>query len=99
MSEIKEIPSCCMNCDMFRVFDGEIRPQCAITETYIDDYLDKRAPNCPLGIVTCKDCKHWNKKTEYCKHWSDTIGQTEDAYYTVNTGADFYCEYAERKNK
>ena len=36
MSEI----SCCMNCDMFRVFDG----QCAITETYIDDYLvDKRA--------------------------------------------------------
>ena len=36
MSEI----SCCMNCDMFRVFDG----QCAITETYIDDYLDKRAP-------------------------------------------------------
>ena len=41
MSEI----SCCMNCDMFRVFDG----QCAITETYIDDYLDKRASwNCYL---------------------------------------------------
>lgn len=56
MSENKEIPSCCLNCDMFRVFDGEIRPQCAITNTYIDDYLiDKRAPNCPLGIVTCKD--------------------------------------------
>ena len=35
MSEIKEIPSCCMNCDMFRVFDG----QCSITNTYIDDYL------------------------------------------------------------
>ena len=88
MSEI----SCCMNCDMFRVFDGEIRPQCAITETYIDDYLvDKRAPNCPLGIVTCKDCKYWNKKTELCKHW------TEDAYYTVCTGADFYCEDARRK--
>ena len=40
MSEI----SCCMNCDMFRVFDG----QCAITNTYIDDYLDRSAPNCPL---------------------------------------------------
>ena len=41
MSEI----SCCMNCDMFRVFDG----QCAITNTYIDDYLDRRASwNCYL---------------------------------------------------
>ena len=37
------------------------------------------------------------KKTEYCKHWSNVIGRTEDAYYTVNTGADFYCEDAERK--
>ena len=91
MSEIKEIPNCCMNCDMFRVFDGETRPQCAITNTYIDDYLDRRAPNCPLGIVTCKDCKYWNKKTEYCKHW------TEDAYYTVHTGADFYCRDSERR--
>ena len=70
-----------MNCDMFRVFDGEIRPQCAITETYIDDYLDKRAPNCPLGIITCKDCKYWNKETEYCKHWSDVFGRTEDSTY------------------
>ena len=93
MSEIKEIPSCCMNCDMFRIFDGETRPQCAITETYIDDYLDKRAPNCPLGIVTCKDCEYWNKETEYCKHW------TEDAYYTVCTGADFYCEDAKVRSK
>ena len=89
MSEI----SCCMNCDMFRVFDG----QCAITETYIDDYLDKRAPNCPLGIVTCKDCEYWNKETEYCKHLSDAMGRTEDAYYTVHTGADFYCEDSERR--
>ena len=87
MSEI----SCCMNCDMFRVFDGEIRPQCYITNTYIDDYLDKRAPNCPLGYVTCKDCEYWNKETELCKHW------TEDTYYTVHTGADFYCEDAERR--
>ena len=86
-----------MNCDMFRVFDGETRPQCAITETYIDDYLDKRAPNCPLGIVTCKDCEYWNKETEYCKHLSDAMGRTEDAYYTVHTGADFYCEDARRK--
>ena len=89
MSEI----NCCMNCDMFRVFDG----QCAITNTYIDDYLDRRAPNCPLGIVTCKDCKYWNKETELCKHWSDAMGRTEDAYYTVCTGADFYCGDGERR--
>ena len=44
-----------------------------------------------LEIVTCKDCKYWNKETEYCKHW------TEDTYYTVHTGADFYCEDARRK--
>ena len=49
------------------------------------------------GIITCKDCKYWNKETEYCKHWSDAMGRTEDAYYTVCTGADFYCEDAERK--
>lgn len=45
------MPTCCMNCNMFRVLDGDIRPQCAITETYIDDsdeYLDKRADDCPL---------------------------------------------------
>lgn len=32
------------------------------------------------GIVICKDCKYWNKETEYCKHWSDAMGRTEDAY-------------------
>ena len=52
-----------------------------------------------LEIVTCKDCKYWNKKTEYCKHWSDAMGRTEDAYYTVHTGADFYCEDAKGENK
>ena len=95
MSEI----NCCMNCDMFRVFDGEIRPQCAMTNTYIDGYADKRAPNCPLEYITCKDCKYWNKETEYCDHWSDVMGRTEDAYYTVHTGADFYCEDAKGENK
>ena len=44
-----------------------------------------------LEIVTCKDCKYWNKKTGLCKHW------IEDVYYTVHTGADFYCEDARRK--
>lgn len=46
-----------------------------------------RAKN--LEIITCKDCKYW---TEYCKH--SLVGQK-----TVCTGADFYCENAERKDK
>ena len=44
-----------------------------------------------LEIVTCKDCKYWNKETELCKHW------TEGVYYTVCTGADFYCGDGERR--
>ena len=50
-----------------------------------------------LEIVTCKECRYWNKKTEYCNHWSDAMGRTEDAYYTVHTGADFYCGDSERR--
>ena len=45
--------------------------------------------------VTCKDCEYWNKKTEYCEHW---IGRTEDVYYTVHTGAVFYCKDAKVRN-
>ena len=85
MSKNKEIPSCCMNCDMFRVFDG----QCAITETYIDDYLDKRAPNCPLEIVTCKDCKHRKKVKDdwgyYCEYTNMVMDDDE------------FCSSGERK--
>lgn len=47
--------------------------------------------NCPLvEVVTCKDCKYWNKKEEYCKQLSNTMGWTEDECYTVCTGADFF---------
>lgn len=54
---------------------------------------EKILDDCPLEeIVTCKDCKYWNKETEYClMPW--------DAYYTVHTGADFYCEDAKARSK
>ena len=76
MSEI----SCCMNCEYLMVNVPSQKLILMIIQI-----------NVPLGYVTCKDCKYWNKETEYCKHWS------EDAYYTVHTGADFYCEDARRK--
>ena len=53
--------------------------------------------DCPLvEIVTCKNCKYWNKKEEYCKQLSSTMGWAEDECYTVCTGADFFCEDGER---
>lgn len=30
---------------------------------------------------------------------SDAMGRTEDAYYTVHTGADFYCGDAKVRSK
>ena len=56
-----------------------------------------RDDNCPLvEVITCKDCKHWNKKEEYCKYLSNTMGWAEDECYMVCTGADFFCEDGER---
>lgn len=44
--------------------------------------------DCPLvEIITCKDCKHWNKEEEYCKL----------EYDKVYTGADFFCADAKRR--
>ena len=54
--------------------------------------------DCPLiEVITCKDCKYWNKKEEYCKHLSSTMGWEEDECYTVCTGEDFYCMDAEKR--
>ena len=54
--------------------------------------------DCPLvEVITCKDCKYWNKKEEYCKHLSSTMGWEEDECYTVCTGEDFFCADGERR--
>lgn len=83
-----EMPSCCMNCNMFRVLDGQVRTQCTITETYIDDsdeYLDKRADDCPLlEIVTCKDCDNRCTGGLCTKH-------------NITVTKDFYCKDGIRK--
>lgn len=52
-----------------------------------------RDDDCPLvEVITCKDCKHWDKKEKYCEHLANTIG------WFVCTSEDFYCKNAERKD-
>ena len=92
------IPSCCMNCEMFRVPDGEVVPRCVITGHIIDssdEYLDKRADDCPLvEIITCKDCKH---KVFLA---SDGKGNTTymcDKHCKNITNEDYYCADGERR--
>ena len=94
MIAIKEMkmPNSCSECNLTTRKTWNY--VCSINLKDIDCTETKRPKDCPLvEIVTCKDCKHLDKETEYCKHW------TEDAYYTVCTGADFCCADAERKDK
>ena len=46
----------------------------------------------PKGeLIRCKDCKHWMNE-HLCKKLS--------AYYgSINTDADFFCGYAERRSE
>lgn len=54
-----------------------------------------RDDDCPLvEIVTCKDCKYWDKEEGYCK---PSFGTIEWADYIVRTSADSFCESAERR--
>lgn len=51
-----------------------------------------RASERHLGIVRCKDCKHWHSNTEFCGIWSfQNIAQ--------RTLSDDYCSRAERREE
>lgn len=55
-----------------------------------------RDDDCPLiEIVTCKDCKYWDKEEGYCKSSFTTI---EWADYIICTDADSFCENGRRKD-
>ena len=43
-----------------------------------------------VEVVMCKDCKHW-KNDHLCQAWS--------RYGTIETKADQYCSYGERKEE
>ena len=54
-----------------------------------------RDDDCPLvEVVTCKDCKYWDKEDGYCKPSSHIIGQVD---YILYTSADFFCENGKRR--
>jgi hypothetical protein len=55
-----------------------------------------RPDDCPLvEIVTCKDCKHWDKE------WTPNVPDDKEYHYCwmmdCNTSEDFYCADAERR--
>ena len=86
-----KMPENCMECPLF---DGEYGDCNIIGETKADA-TEERAENCPLvEIVTCKDCKYWDKEEGYCKPSSGTIEWVD---YIVCTSADSFCESAERR--
>lgn len=57
-----EMPKDCIGC---RIGDSVLNCPCK-GSTLLFDYQDRRHPDCPLvEIVTCKDCKHWQKIKDY----------------------------------
>lgn len=97
-----EIQTDCKKCP-FMATDGldELRsPMMCValwaTKHEIRHCVEKRIlDDCPLvEIVTCKDCKYWDKEEGYCKPSSGTI---EWADYIVRTSADSFCESGERR--
>lgn len=89
-----QMPKCCIHCP---VFDGEYG-LCNMTgEQETGMAAEERPDNCPLvPVVTCKDCKYWNRKEEYCKKLSSTMGYLEDECYLVCTDPDFFCADGQR---
>jgi len=82
-----EMPKRCADCDLCR---GHI---CKITGT---DIVANPKGNCPLvEIVTCKDCKHWDKG------WTPNVPDNKEYHFCLmmhcNTAEDFYCADAERR--
>ena len=45
-----------------------------------------------VRVVRCKDCRHWDYRTEGCMHPTGRIAPI------VKTGADWYCCDGERKD-
>ena len=54
-----------------------------------------RDDDCPLiEIVTCKNCKYWDKEDGYCKLSSHINGRID---YVLYTNTDFFCKNGKRR--
>ena len=90
-----EMPQNCIGCPMFHKLDGDNNYQCVIMRSFIDS-PKSRADGCPLvEIVTCKDCKHWDK----CS--APRVPDKKEYHYCpmedFNTAEDYFCAYGERR--
>jgi len=90
-----EMPTSCKEC-MLNNVDSPWFGLCRTTGNNVIEYKDSRHPNCPLvEIVTCKDCKHWDK----CS--APRVPDEKEYHYCpmedFNTAEDYFCAYGERK--
>lgn len=85
-----DIPKTCYECSLLN-----IRYYICCSLIFSDCDCD-RHPNCPLvEIVTCKYCKHWDKK------WTPNVPDDKEYHFCpmmdCNTSEDFFCADGERK--
>lgn len=63
-----EMPKCCAECDLLKVYEGKNCFKCLPDGRYMYDqdkiWMTEQRPNwCPLKEITeCKDCKYCNKE-------------------------------------
>lgn len=93
IKDMEEMPSCCRHCPC------SDDSQCNLTTQYND--LKGRPDDCPLvEIVTCKDCKHWQRIKDYhgrCKLFDEVWKGNSLVPIEHGTNEEFYCQMAERR--
>lgn len=84
--------------------DKQVKPyMCGVKMAL--SFIDTAPTVDAVPVVRCKDCKHWDKHSQYgydnengvygnyCKLWTP-----EDDFYAVETPADGFCYNGERKD-
>ena len=95
-----EMPESCIDCPFVKAEGTKFF--CSRIMKYIDkDNLGNKHDDCPLvEIVTCKDCKHWDKCSVPRVLDEDDEDEKEYRYCHLedfNTAEDYFCAYGERK--
>jgi len=80
IKDMEELPENCAKC--------RVRHECKVADEW-DDFdwnYNARCEGCPLvEIVTCEDCKFWDKEKRFCP------------VIKCNTVKDFYCTQGKEK--
>lgn len=97
-----EMPKNCDECQFGCITYNNNR-KCKISENcYTVIFTSKERPtDCPLvEIVTCKDCKHWQRIKDYhgrCKLFDEVWKGNSLVPIEHGTNEEFYCQMAERR--